>query len=111
MKDRPVRRSGTRAGCPHADGKVAYVTVRGTKVAWFIPQLGNQPRSVARKEQAMIEEPYRFVELDPDTRAFMLAELDLDLNQHGRPYQGKFLTEKGLADYEQLLRESITGGD
>ena len=59
----------------------------------------------------MIEEPYRFVELDPDTRAFMLAELDLDLNQHGRPYQGKFLTEKGLADYEQLLRESITGGD
>lgn len=52
--------------------------------------------------------PYRFLELDEATRAFMLEELDLDLAVHGQSYESKILTERGALDYLDLMRAAIT---
>lgn len=51
---------------------------------------------------------FEFLELDESTRVLMLDELELDLEAHGEPYRGKNLTERGHADYPELLRQAIT---
>ena len=43
--------------------------------------------------------------LDDVTRMYMIKEIDLDVRE-GRLYYSKRLTEKGRADYEELLKES-----
>ena len=59
----------------------------------------------------MPDQPYRFLELDAETRALMTSELDLDITQHGSPYAGSgTLTPKGEADYPDLLRSAIASG-
>lgn len=59
----------------------------------------------------MIDDPYVFQELDATTRGLMLEELNFDLEEHGRLYPSKVLTEQGLADYPDLMRRAITDHD
>lgn len=50
------------------------------------------------------------VNLDKQTRQYMLEELELDLASD-RLYYGKFLTEVGKGEYELFLREAIQSGN
>lgn len=59
----------------------------------------------------MIDDPYVFLELDETTRALMLEELDTDLETHGHLYPSKTLTERGHADYVELVRQAIIDHD
>ncbi|HCB06588.1 MAG TPA: hypothetical protein DEQ43_20500 [Nocardioides bacterium] len=59
----------------------------------------------------MDDDRYTFLELDDETRVLMLAELDLDIATSGAPYLGKTLTERGLEEYQDLLREALSHGD
>lgn len=58
-----------------------------------------------------IEDPYDFLELDQETRALMVEELDLDVSEKGQPYIGKKLTQRGRDEYVSLLREAMSAGD
>lgn len=63
-------------------------------------------------EYDVIDEPYSFLELDDETRGYMLAELEQDIATHGHPYRGKgTLTERGLEDYAALLANALSNGD
>jgi len=48
--------------------------------------------------------------LDPETRKYMLAELDIDVKSN-RLYLSSRFTPQGRADYEGLLREAISKHD
>lgn len=50
------------------------------------------------------------VDLDSETRGWMIAELDHDL-EGDRLYTGKYLTDLGTERYPALLREAIETGD
>ncbi len=54
--------------------------------------------------------PLNLVNLDRQTREYMLAELGLDLGQ-GTLYLSDRLNERGMREYPALLREAISEGN
>lgn len=59
----------------------------------------------------MVDDNYDFLELDDVTRTFMLDELDYDIGIHGNTYVSGALTQRGRADYAELIRQALTAHD
>lgn len=51
-----------------------------------------------------------YLDLDESVRAFMLEELDQDI-EDGGPYIGRYLSDAGILAYPALLRESLASHD